>query len=119
MHEFALACSIVRIAERCAEQHGARRVTGVNCRVGVLRQVVPELLTRAFEAATTGTRLAEARLDVEAEPVQVRCAACGFEGVEDRWVIACSQCGSTQLHTSGGTELLVTAITVDDEDGES
>lgn len=118
MHEFSLATEICRIALAEAQAHGATRIHGVRLRVGALRQVVPELMRTAFEACAAGSLLAGADLAMELEAVRVDCASCGAVCEVDQVVHICPRCASPDLHLTGGSALLITAIDIEQENGD-
>jgi hypothetical protein len=49
--------------------------------------------------------------------VRGRCRACGLEVEPDAWPLACPACSSFEIAVSGGEELCVEAIELDDGDG--
>lgn len=111
-----LAVNVVEEVERCLAELGPdARVASVTLQVGGLRAVVPEALTFCFEAAATGTRVADARLIIEEIPVTVACDACHQEWTVSTVEFLCPRCeGPVRLVR--GKELLLRAIEV--EDGE-
>lgn len=118
MHEFSIAESICSIAVEEANRHRCPRVTAVECTIGVMRQVVPELLQSAFEAVTKGTSLEGAALQLETEPVSIRCKDCGRTTPSREWAMVCPGCGSDSIEFSGGLELRVDAITAEQEESD-
>jgi hydrogenase nickel incorporation protein HypA/HybF len=115
MHEFSLASALCEIVVAEARAHRAVRVNTVRCAVGVMRQVVPELMRTAFAACAEGTLAAGAILELEVEPVQVACRACSAKGPACEIVHRCSQCGSGEVELSGGADLIVAAIDIEQE----
>jgi hydrogenase nickel incorporation protein HypA/HybF len=79
MHELSIAVSIVDLACEELSRLGAVRVDAVHVRVGPLSGVVRDALLFSFDAATAGTSLQGARLEIEDVPVTVWCVACGAE----------------------------------------
>ena len=113
MHELSLAASIAEIAHRHAR---GRKVSRVEVAVGHLRQAVPSALSFGFELVTMGTSLEGAVLQVRQVPVRGRCRICGEEVEPEAWPLACPVCSSFELEITGGEELYVEALEV--EDGE-
>jgi hydrogenase nickel incorporation protein HypA/HybF len=111
MHELSIAASIADIVRRRA--HG-RKVTRVDVAVGQLRQAAPSALSFGFELATMGTALQGAALRIRQVPVRGRCRCCGVEVEPESWPLACPECASWQLEISGGEELSVEAVEVDE-----
>jgi hydrogenase nickel incorporation protein HypA/HybF len=112
MHELSLAASIADIVHRHAR---GRRVTRVEVAVGHLRQAVPSALSFGFELVSMGTPLEGAKLAIRQVPVRGCCRICGREVEPEAWPLACPDCSSFELAITGGEELCVEAIEVDDE----
>jgi hydrogenase nickel incorporation protein HypA/HybF len=111
MHELNLAASIADIVHRHAR---GRPVTRVEVAVGCLRLAMPSALAFGFELASMGTSFEGAKLEIRQVPVRGRCRACGHEVEPETWPLACPTCASFQLAISGGEELRVEAIEVED-----
>jgi hydrogenase nickel incorporation protein HypA/HybF len=110
MHELALADAIVRI---CCDHARGRPVTGVEVKVGRLRQVVPDALTFAFELVAAGTPVEGAELELEEIPTRVECSACGATTEVDSFPLACARCGNLDTSVVAGEELHVESIEVE------
>lgn len=110
MHEWSLACQLVREAEAEAERRRAVKVHSLTVSVGHLTGVVPELLTRAYDMARTGTRLEGAELEVVVQPVKGRCGACGRESVVEGFALVCPGCGELGLEVLEGDDILLTKM---------
>jgi hydrogenase nickel incorporation protein HypA/HybF len=113
MHELAIAQSIVDIAVRHAR---GRSVTRVDVSVGHLRQVVPSALSFAFELVAQGTPLDGAELVLKVVPASGRCRTCGTESVLDGFPLLCRACGSGDVAVSGGEELRVESLDVEEQE---
>jgi len=111
MHELAIAESIVAIAERHAQ---GRRVTGVELKVGHLRQVVPSALAFAFELITEGTALEGAELIVEDVPAAGECRSCGAHTPLPDFPLQCASCGGMDVELTAGEELVVESLDVEE-----
>jgi hydrogenase nickel incorporation protein HypA/HybF len=111
MHVLSLGASIAEIVHRHAR---GRRVTRVQVAVGHLRVAMPSALAFGFELASLGTPFEGAKLDVRQVPVRGRCRACGEEVEPEAWPLACPTCSSFELAISGGEELCVEAIEIED-----
>ena len=111
MHELSLADAVVTIARDHAR---GRRVTRVDVKIGLLRQVVPEALEFAFELVAAGTEVEGAELRVEHVPVRVRCARCEAESEAPEFPLACAGCGSVDVEVVAGDELLVESLELEE-----
>jgi hydrogenase nickel incorporation protein HypA/HybF len=112
VHELSLAEAIVAIAR---DHAGARRVVGVDVRVGHLRQVVPDALAFAFELVASGTSLDGAELRVEHVAARLACAGCDAVTEATGFPLRCASCGSADVDVVAGDELYVESIEVEDE----
>ena len=118
MHEFSIAQSICDIVNEEAGRHRCRRVVNVACRIGALRQVVPDLLETAFEMTAKGTVCEDATLGIETEPITVVCGACGRRAQVKELVLSCPVCHSLTIRFEGGGDIFVTSITAEQEDAD-
>jgi hydrogenase nickel incorporation protein HypA/HybF len=112
MHELAIAEAVIAIA---ADHAAGRRVSAVQVRIGHLRQVVPAALEFSFELAAQGTRVQDARLEIEHVPAAGVCRRCGAESELDGFPLACGACGGLDVEVIRGEELLVASLECDDE----
>jgi hydrogenase nickel incorporation protein HypA/HybF len=119
MHEFAVATELVAAVLREAEQRGARRVERLECRVGTMRQIVPEMLAEAFGMAAMDTIAQGAELDVKMIAPVVTCRSCGITSEPREWTYtySCPRCGSVDVRVRGGDELLLASVTLELDDG--
>jgi hydrogenase nickel incorporation protein HypA/HybF len=114
MHELSMAAAIADIVDRHAR---GRRVTRVEVAIGHLRQAAPAALSFGFDLVSTGTSLEGAQLAIRQVPVRGLCRICGVEVEPETWPLACPGCASFELAVTGGEELSVEAIEL--EDGSS
>ena len=115
MHELSIAISLVEVAAEEQARLGGLPVLAVYVRVGALSGVEPEALTFAFDVATADTPLAGARLEIETVPVEIFCDACGVtRTVPSVQHLRCPTCDAPALQVTGGRDLALTALEVDD-----
>lgn len=107
MHELSIVASLFEILEEKAKEQKAKKIVLVKLRVGTLSGVVPEFLETAFNIYKKETIADEAGLKIEIVPLRIRCNACQAETTMDDFVFICPQCGSKDLKTLAGTELLL------------
>lgn len=115
MHELSVALSLVDAACEKLATLGDVRVEAVCIRIGPLSGVVKEALSFCFEAATAGTAIEGARLDIEDAPLVAFCPNC----LEERQLtnpqhLRCPVCGEPTPHLVHGRELELTALEVHD-----
>ncbi len=107
MHEFGLCQSILTAVEGRA---AGRRVTGVRVRIGTLHRVVGDAFDQAFSLMAEGTVADGADVDLVVVPVRATCSACGHVTESQDQVLACEQCGATDLERHGGDELILESL---------
>lgn len=114
MHEMSLAGGILRVVEDAAAREHFSRVKRLTLEAGALSGVEVRALRFALEAMAHGTVLADAAIQID-EPAGIAwCMPCG-ESVEIRSrADPCPRCGSWQLTPTGGLELKVRELIVDD-----
>ncbi len=114
MHEASLAGGVLQLIEQAALRERFARVTHLRLEAGRLAGVEPRALRFALEALAPGTLLEGARIDIEEPPGQAWCMACGRTVQIAQRGDACAHCGGYQLQPTGGTELRVIDMQVED-----
>jgi len=119
MHELTIAMELVAAAVREAQKHNARRVQALVCRVGLMQQIVPDMLTEAFALAAAGTPAEGAAVEIKTILPRGLCRACGAEAEQSEWTYRCPECGSNDLRVTGGDDLVLASVVLelDDECG--
>ncbi|CAN5597461.1 hydrogenase maturation nickel metallochaperone HypA [soil metagenome] len=124
MHELSLSSAVVDTVVRHAE---GRRVSGVEMRVGRMRQVVPDSLTFYFEIVSRDTVAEGAELELDLINALMRCPSCSHEWdpapppAEDSDQVMllpqfrCPVCSEAGAEVLAGEEFEVESITVDEE----
>jgi hydrogenase nickel incorporation protein HypA/HybF len=110
-----MALSLVEAACEKADALGGVRVEAVSVRLGPLSGVVKDALLFCFGAATEGTAIEGARLDIEDAPLTVFCPRC----LEERRLaspqhLRCPVCSEPTPDVLGGRELELIALEVND-----
>ena len=113
MHELAITQSILDIARKAADEHGAKRVKSVRIMLGEYSGVVPQCIQYYFDVISKDTIAEGAVLDIRRLPVVIRCGACGRESTIDKRHVACPLCGSTELKLIGGREFYIESLEVE------
>lgn len=115
MHEASLAGGILKLVEDAARREGFRRVSVLHLEAGQLAGVEARALRFALEALAPGTCLQDARVDIDEPPGQAWCLPCGETVTITQRGDACPVCGRYQLQATGGTELRVVDMLVQDD----
>jgi hydrogenase nickel incorporation protein HypA/HybF len=109
MHEAAISEALLDQLASLASRHGWQAIDAVNVRIGLLSGVVSEALEFAFEALSTGTPAAGAKLVIENEPGRFACETCG-ERLLDRLDFTCPDCGGALTLIHAGRDILLTGV---------
>jgi hydrogenase nickel incorporation protein HypA/HybF len=107
MHELSIVASLFEIMEEKAREKGSKKIVSVKLQVGKLSGVVPEFLTAAFDMYKKDTIAHDAQLEIKDVPLAVQCNSCGKTMTKDDFVFICPNCGSQDLTTLTGTELVI------------
>lgn len=110
MHELAVCQGLMSQVEQIAERENAERVTRILLSVGPLSGVEPQLLADAFPIAAAGTLAERATLDIESQPIRVRCDSCGAETEAQANRLLCGACGDFRTHLVSGDEMLLMSL---------
>ncbi|MCZ7542106.1 MAG: hydrogenase maturation nickel metallochaperone HypA [Anaerolineae bacterium] len=128
MHELSVTQSLFDLTLREAAKAGARRVAGLEVRVGALTGIVPDSVAFYFDLLGKGTIAEGAALRFEKVMPVARCRACGAEtpladSGDDApfayaWLRAfgemtCPACGGDDFELVGGHEFALVSIDVE------
>jgi hydrogenase nickel incorporation protein HypA/HybF len=115
VHELSIALSLVDAACEKAGALGDVRVDAVYVRLGALSGVVKDALSFCFEAASKGTAVEGARLEIEDVPVTVLCPQCAAERrIDGIQRLCCPVCDTPTPTILDGRELEFSALEVSD-----
>jgi hydrogenase nickel incorporation protein HypA/HybF len=113
VHEVSLIESVVALVEDERRKQRFERVRVIRLRLGVLGHAEPEALRFCFDAVTTGTIAAGARLEIEMVPGEGWCSSCrSTVPIEERFA-ACPVCGHAGVRMTAGDELRVAEMEVE------
>jgi len=108
MHELALTCSIVEMAEEAAEGRKVARLTLV---IGRLSGVMTGAVRFCFDEVARGTAVEGATLDIIEPEGRACCNRCGAEFATPDLLSFC-RCGSFELTRLAGEEVTIKSIEV-------
>ncbi len=116
MHEMSIAVNILKIAADELSKRGIEKMKmrELKLSVGKMMQVVPESLKYALEILGKSEGFDNALYVVIDCPLEVECKDCGFKKSLSEVDMVCAGCGSYNLKITGGRELKIDSIDVDD-----
>jgi len=115
MHEASLAGGILRLVEDAARRERFQRVTQLRLEAGQLAGVELRALRFALEAIAPGTALEGAQIEIDSPPGRAWCMVCSATVSLAQRGDACPQCAGFQMQPTGGTELRVIDMQVEDQ----
>ena len=110
----SLAGGILKVVDDAARRDPFVRVQRLTLEAGALAGVEVRALRFALEAVAPGTRLEGAEIVIEEPPAQAWCLRCSESVTIASRTDACPHCGGYQLQPTGGTELKVLDLVVQD-----
>jgi len=114
MHEFGIGEELAKaVLAELDRLPAPKRLLGARVVIGVLRQVIPDHLTFAYEIFLKDTPAAGSTLEIAPVPVVVVCEQCGWQGEIEEMIFLCGACGSTQLRMVTGMELYLDRLEVE------
>lgn len=122
MHELSVTQSVLELALRHAEQHGAARVTHVYLVIGDLSSIIDDSVQFYWDIISRGTLAEGALLHFDRRRTRMVCADCGAEYEPEKGTLACPNCAGTQVQVIAGEEFRLDAIDIethDEADGET
>ncbi len=110
MHEMSITRSLLKVAEKAAEDNGAQSVVGIKIGIGRYSGIIPEYVVRCFDILKPGTIADKASLSFEELPTRIRCRVCGAEGEPSEETSGCRVCGATDVQMTSGFDASVISI---------
>ncbi|MCU7945829.1 MAG: hydrogenase maturation nickel metallochaperone HypA [Candidatus Thiodiazotropha sp. (ex Cardiolucina cf. quadrata)] len=113
MHEMSLCEGVLLALEENASSQGYKRVKTVWLEIGALSGVEPEAMYFGFDVVMNETLADGARLEIIHLPGEAWCMQCSQSVQVSARYEACPECGSYQLHVTGGEEMRIKELEVD------
>ena len=114
MHEMSIVTNLLALVAEELQKHKLEKLLMARVRYGALANIVPEAMHFAFEALTRGSPFEGARLELEEEPLVLRCSCgAGFspDTKHELLVAPCPACNEPLGHTvEKGRELYLQHI---------
>lgn len=119
MHELSLAGGILKIVDDAAARECFARVRRLTLTVGALAGIEESALRFALEALAPGTVLQGAEIVLQHQPATAWCLSCSTSVLIKSRLDSCPRCGGNWLQVTGGTDLQVKDLIVEDAAEES
>jgi len=114
MHEMSILVSMLEIINDNMAKNGAKKLIGLQIRIGEMTALEPDALRFCFDACIAGTPLEGAILEIEEVPLTGRCRACNTEyRLEHYFQSVCPGCGSGDFECISGRELDVVSMKIE------
>ncbi len=113
MHEITPTQNLVNIALSQAQAQQAARVISVYIKRGQLSDITAESIRFYWDVLSEGTICEGAQLQFEEVPALITCDDCKHATVLEDELGPCPKCGSTRLQVSGGEDLQLAGIDIE------
>lgn len=114
MHELSIAQEIFSIIQQNVETDNLVSVKNVKVKIGKLSSILPASLLFCFDAIKTDTPLKNTELIIIHIPILIECFDCKTISEIEPPVFSCPKCGNANIKMTGGSELLVEEIELND-----
>lgn len=107
MHEYSIVSALIEQCEQHARANQANRITRVEVKLGVMSGVEPSLLQTAFDTFKLDGICRDAVLNMQIQPLVIRCNDCQSESVLRERTVVCPACQSYRTRVLDGEEMLL------------
>ncbi len=119
MHEYSLFLSLLKTIEDELKPFNNPRVTRAVLLIGEFSGIDLDYLKEVIKNFKAGTPLEDVEIIFEREPLKVFCFSCGKEGEPKEKRACCPFCGSFEVKITGGLDLLLKTLEIEDEESPS
>jgi hydrogenase nickel incorporation protein HypA/HybF len=105
MHEYSIVQSLLESCDDNAKANGAKEITKVVIKIGVMSGVESQLLEVAFDTFKEGTVCNNAEFIINIQPIVVKCLDCLEESTLDDNQYRCPLCSSPKLDIIDGEDM--------------
>lgn len=116
MHELSVTENILEIANRHAQQAGARKVTDIHIVIGRLSSIVDDSVQFYWDIISQNTLCSGAKLHFNRIPAKMSCQDCGAEFEMGKELTSCINCGSIRLRVISGEEFWLDSIEIEKDE---
>jgi len=115
MHEYSIVDSLLQLADEHTTKNGAKKVTKLEVKIGVLSGVEPALLKTAFDTFKEETVCEDADFIMKIQPVIVRCRECNEENELKKDEYICPNCQSGDLQILDGEDMYLMSLELESD----
>jgi hydrogenase nickel incorporation protein HypA/HybF len=119
MHELPVTESILEIAQRHAQDAGAKRITDLYLVIGQLSTIVDDSIQFYWDIISEGTVAEGATLHFERIAAELLCLDCNQRYALDGEDLACPHCGGGKVKLVAGEQFHLQAIDVELESADA
>lgn len=113
MHELSITEGILKIAVEEGKAHDAKKITGINIKMGVMSDLLPECINYYFDIISRDTIAEGAVLNIEKIPLKISCCECKNVSQIDMRNYKCPVCGSQNVKILHGNEFYIDSLEAD------
>lgn len=113
MHELSITESILKIAVEEGKAHNAKKVTGINIKMGVMSDLLPECINYYFDIISKDTIAEGAVINIEKVPLKIKCFDCNSISSINERSFRCPECGSQNIKMLHGNEFYIDSLEAD------
>ncbi len=110
MHEYSIVQALLNQCEEIAEQNGARKITKVITKIGVMSGVETHLLQVAFDTFKEKTVCDGAEFVINVQKLKLRCNDCEAEFEIDEHHYRCRECESLDVRVIDGEDMYLMTL---------
>lgn len=115
MHEYSIVMALIEQCEGLGKQHNAKSINRVSIKIGVLSGVEPHLLAEAFDAFKQEGICANATLNMQIQPIVLRCHTCNQTAEQMQREVLCPYCLSANTQVEDGEDMMLMQLEMDTE----
>lgn len=107
MHEYSIVSALIEECERLAREQQAVSISHVGIKIGVLSGVEPSLLETAFHTFKLDSLCKHASLQMDIQPLLIRCFDCGHQSKKCDLTLICPLCNGLHTQVLDGEDMLL------------
>lgn len=110
MHEYSVVQALLEQIEDIAKKNGAKIVTKIVTKIGIMSGVEPHLLEIAFNTFKEKTICDGAEFVMNIQPLVIKCRSCGEYSELKKIQYCCQKCGSIDVEVIDGEDMFLMSL---------